>query len=91
MNLVCAKLSLADLFMGIRQALSGKDIPKETRTKDLVLELTVKFILVEDWVAELLTESEVKSLDPTDMLTSAFRFKAVLLNFIEYCPIELVD
>ena len=62
------------------------------KTKDLVLEiLRPSLFEFDDWPTEVLEHALVSELNPSEVLDSMFRFRTILTNFLQGCPLELVD
>ena len=62
------------------------------RSKDLLLALLKPcFFEFEDWPVELVESALAKNMDAGETLEQVFRFRTLLLNFLEACPLELID
>jgi hypothetical protein len=58
----------------------------------LILQLFRKLFAEElDWPATIMEQGLQKNLDANDLVEMIFRFRSLLLNFIESCPIELIE
>ena len=67
---------------------------KSDRSKELLLSiLRPCFFEFEEWSVELVEGAIEKQLDSSEVLEQIFRFRTVILNFLEQpgCPRELVD
>ena len=62
------------------------------RSKELLLQIMRPcFFEFEDWPVELLESASAKNLDVAETVEQMFRFRTLILNFMEMCPYELVD
>ena len=49
------------------------------------------FFDFEDWPVELIESAIAKNMDASETLEQAFRFRTLVLNFLQSCPYQLVD
>ena len=93
----CSKVeSSLQLFMALRYVLTrqedGYEIAQNVLTKELVLAIVRPcFFEFDEWPVELVETALVEDLEPADLIDYIFRFRTLIINFIEGCPIELVD
>jgi len=65
---------------------------KHKHTQELVISLFRKFFCDQlDWPAMVLEQAIGKKLESNTLVELIFRFRSLLLNFLESCPQELID
>ena len=75
-----------------QQEFAGVSLVQTDKTKDLLLEiLRPCFFEFDDWPVEIIEHALASELNSSEVLESLFRFRTVLTNFLQGCPLELVD
>ena len=62
------------------------------RSKELLLSILKPcFFDFDEWPAELIETAISQNMDASETLENVFRFRSLLLNFLEMCPYQLID
>jgi len=76
--------------MQLENLAAGKpqhEMVQTERSKEMLLAVTQPcFFDFEDWPLELIESAIAKNMDASETLEQIFRFRTLLLNFLEMCP-----
>lgn len=62
------------------------------RSKELLLDILKPcFFDFDEWPTELIEGAIAQNMDPSETLENIFRFRTLLLNFLQMCPYQLID
>jgi len=92
---IVSQISLIDIFLTLRQAITTDQeacLVKDSRSQELVLRLFRKsFVADSDWPATIFEQAQAIKIDTQEIVEMLFRFRTLLINFLEACPLELID
>ena len=98
----CQRADSLDLFVAIKFLLTRQSTATGTsqivgsdsyemiqgeRSKTLLLDILQPCLFdFEEWPVEVIESAIAQSIDPSETLENIFRFRTLLLNFLERCP-----